>query len=473
MTPGAVAGIAIGIVVGIIGIVALILFCMRRRNIKRDKRLNEKSQGGEGGLAASQTRPLSVVAAKWAAFTAGVASKTGLRPSADGLGRRAPESPAFEPLTRPSYSTEGSTRQMRSASAPIKPPPSRIAAFKQKFKPQHDIIVERRSRAMSTDTIPSFYSPTPPQLAQLGDLSESLNPFRDSKPLHYRITNPDAPTMSPGLPTPKSQREPLTPGSARWREPTPEFAFPAGATSTNPFADPPNRSTTSSIPDARRGSLSMPPIAHVRTQSSTTNPASVTRASRVRSSWYSVDSGYNSPHHASALIPPLRPTKNPFHDRYAAEIDPAQQKEANSASIYVPPSKQPNLKSEKGPGSIPLPSRATLTVAAAMEREPLPTTSTTRSSWLLPHGSPASSYNARPGISRNSSKDSRRRTTTSRSTRGKSDPFDLDRPEVLAVASNYDPDEALANPRYSNGSDWWRGIIDEGAGSASTVGVTR
>lgn len=479
LSPGAIAGIVIGVLVGIAAIIALILFCIKRRK-KRQEEQGEKSDARDGNLAGSE-RPLSALAAKWAAFRASVAAKAGLRPtSTDGLARRGPESPAFEPVSRSSYSSAGSagsagsTRHLRSASAPAKPP-NRFAAFRQKFKKQQDIIPERRSRAVSTDSIPSFYSPTPPQLE---DLPESLNPFRDPVPLSYHITNPDAPNLSPQIRTPKSvmllgdgindqQRAPLTPGSAKWRQPTPEFDFPASNQAENPFLDPVKRASTGSVPDARRNSLSFPPMArvasHARTQSSGTNAMS-----HARSSWYSEDSGYNSPHHPSANIPPLRPGKNnPFEDKYATETMP-QQQETDSASIYIlPSSRQASVDSGKGPvGPIPLPSANNL-MAMAMKTPDLPTTSTFRSSWLSPQDSPSSYYNVSSRNSRFSGRESKRRTAASRATRGKSDPFDLDRPEVLAVASNYDPYESPPKTRTSNGSDWWKGIVDEGTGTTN------
>ncbi|KAL1619336.1 hypothetical protein SLS56_010136 [Neofusicoccum ribis] len=154
--------------------------------------------------------------------------------------------------------------------------------------------------------------------------------------------------------------------------------------------------------------------------------------------------------------------RNPFHDKYATEL-PLPQQEVDAASIYIlPSSRQASLDSGKGQiGPIPLPSSSNIT-AMSMQQEPLPTTSTYRSSWLTQQDSPASYFNSRA-----SSRDSKRRTAMSRATRGKSDPFDLDRPEVLAVTSNYDPDEAPEMPRNSNGSDWWKGIVDEGTGSGN------
>ncbi|EKG22414.1 hypothetical protein MPH_00148 [Macrophomina phaseolina MS6] len=141
------------------------------------------------------------------------------------------------------------------------------------------------------------------------------------------------------------------------------------------------------------------------------------------------------------------------------------QKEADAASIYIlPSSRQASLDSGKSPvGPIPLPSASSLMAMSMQAQEPLPTTSTYRSSWLNPQDSPASYYNS----SARNSRTSKRRTAASRATKGKSDPFDLDRPEVLAVASNYGPNGTPNLPRNSNGSDWWKGIVDEGTGSGN------
>ncbi|KAF9634330.1 hypothetical protein BFW01_g5225 [Lasiodiplodia theobromae] len=324
LSPGAIAGIVLGVVFGIAAIVALILFCLKRRKERREG-LDEKS-AGQGGLAGPP--PRSGLAAKWAALTAGLAAKAGLKPSGtDGMARRAPESPAFEPVARSSYSSAGSagsTRHLRSTSAPAQPPAGRFAAFKQKFQKPQTFVPERRGRAVSTDSIPSFYSPTPPQLE---DLPESLNPFRDPVPSSYRVTNPDRASLSPKVQTPQSAllggnlndiRSPLTPGMANWREPTPQFGFPASIEPQNPFLDPretQKRISASTISVARRNSMGLPPIArvasHARSQSG--NPRALSQA---RSSWYSEDSGYVSPSHPSAHVLPLRPPRsNPFADR--------------------------------------------------------------------------------------------------------------------------------------------------------------
>ncbi|OJD29052.1 wsc3p [Diplodia corticola] len=453
LSPGAIAGIVLGVVFGIVAIVALILFCLKRRKERRGE-LNEKSVG-EGGLAGAQAAPRSGLAAKWAALTAGLAATAGLKPSGtDGVSRRTPESPAFEPVARYSYSSAGSagsTRHLRSTSAPASPPANRLAAFKQRFQKPRNIVAERRGRAVSTDSIPSFYSPTPPVLE---DLPESLNPFRDPVPLSYHVTNPDAETLSPRIQTPKTlmlggnpneQQGLLTPGLANWRQPTPQFGFPTNGGPENPFLDPRQRTSA-----ARRSSLPYPPLArvaaHARTQS-----GSAKALSQARSSWYSEDSGYVSPNHPSAHVPPLRPPRsNPFVDNHAVELSVDAPSEKDSASIYILPSSRGNsVDSGRSPhGPIPLPSSRT---------------SLYRSSWL----SPAISSNPSGRNSGASGDYSRRRTAASRETRGKSDPFDLDRPEVLAITSNYDLGKTPDLSRHSNGSEWWKEIIDEGTGSGS------
>ncbi|KAF2147229.1 uncharacterized protein K452DRAFT_3786 [Aplosporella prunicola CBS 121167] len=416
LSPGAIAGIIIGALVGTAIAALLLFFCVRRRRRSRgftsQTPSNEKIPGdGNGGLTHPATGTLggsSFFGALFATFR---------RPKAVDQGARSTtNSPYIDGRSggsRFSASSAGSTRHLRSASAPLA---NQLRSVKDRFRRRLG-----RARPTSTDSVRSFFTPTPPVLPVL-PVQTAEDPFRDPDRSELRITNPDSPgnSVSTKAKTLRSERTPLTPGTPNWRQSTLDFQFPLPAQPKDPFLDPsPNQRQTIRIEDNEIQRESSQLLAPYRNRSQ----SHATALSHPTSSFYSADGGglMYTPQ-ASVHISPLKPAANPFDDRNAFDFE----------SLPNPFTLSNLNDGGNGPKSgIPLANAVvinrsslsrSMSTSSTRSSNPLPTTYSDRSSYFGPGRSGSKS-----GIS------SRRATTNNRETRGKSDPFDLDRPDILGV----------------------------------------
>ncbi|KAF2495618.1 hypothetical protein BU16DRAFT_394454 [Lophium mytilinum] len=406
-TPKTDVGVLIGgIFGGVIGVAlvgALIFMCLRRRQTRETleawkERINEKrrpreDQDSELGTASTFDRMKAPLAGASLMVTAFVSRFTSRRlPPPQDEGRRSNIRDSVS-----SVYSQSTLARSRSRSEPA-----------SRLRQQLQGLSSRMKKSKGTTPRLDF-TQTPPFLDAVNDPlvrgSNVNNPFLDPADLreptlpNLRVMNPDASRPSTGMLTPRQaiaaglagqQRAPITPIVLQ-RPPPTETQNPF----LSPFDDLANRNQVSTPDWLRRPS-------HSRTQSAQT---------ALQSHPPSSLDGNPSFYYPSSI--------NPFADPMQPEIPSLQSQSHPSDHLLQPPS------NAYTPGPGPYPVSASSRNSQVHPRNYNPRISSSTTSDLFLFGEPGPS---RPTtIFTNGS--------SSRATRGKSDPFDLDRPEVLGFGA--------------------------------------
>lgn len=404
---------------------AVLFLCLRRRRTRETlaawkQRINEKRRPGEGGEEQSESASFT---SQVKALVAGIGSMATammlkIRPNKNSAQENANRGGDRNSVSS-MYSARPSVR-LRSSNEP----PSRFRRQLHGFTDRMAIVkwpkggMGRRQNSASGASHSPFSDVVEGPLVR--NSSRINNPFLDPALLrepslpNLRIVNPDPSPSSTGMITPRQavaeglvgqQRAPLTPRIPRL-PPQPQQAEPVPRI-PNPFSDPtdePEDRTGGATPDWLRRS------SHAHTQS-----AATALRSHPPSSFYTNSFYYPSP-------------SNPF-------IDPPD------FPVPALPNQPTTTYTPQVPFSAYLPkySRSSRASQAFLQPSSARGSAATNSSAFL-FGEPGPS----------------RPTTTftnasfSRATRGKSDPFDLDRPEVLGFGNVSSGKEVRASVTRQN-----------------------
>ncbi|KAK7614647.1 hypothetical protein JOL62DRAFT_229905 [Phyllosticta paracitricarpa] len=412
LSPGAVAGVVLGSLVGVILAGLLLLWCVRKTRERNrvyeitEKVSDKKTGGSRFGFNSSS-------------------ASSGLREHPPSISSPFPflnSSRTFranrtngQSQDRLSAESNQSSVQNRLASAPLMKSVQEVTdSFKRRMG---------RERLPSIDSTRSFQSAFPVELPVA-----SLDSFADLNRVSTRIAN----TGDVSLP-----RRPDNAVPGLLSRPTIGVAFGNGGDVENPFLDSPDgveisRGLRKLVSMERlRGKAtvdeaSRPPdlIRPIKGKAIISGEAKSADSRKQKSPEYSSrDSGYTSPAHRSAEVAPLKIVRkySPLTQLANSPATSVEDPDNRPASILIlPPSRSESYDTDNRPPVIPLPS-------GSIYSRPL-------------RGVPAGAeeIRGRPqfrGASPKSSRTSSRRNSylgqRSQSRRRKSDPFDLDRPEVL------------------------------------------
>ena len=435
-----ILGVVGGVVGGLMGMTvvgAMLFLCLRRRRTRgisaaRKQRINEKRRPGEAGE--EQSEPVSF-ASQVKALVVRIRSMA----TAIMLKIRPNKNSAQENANcvgdRNSVSSMYSTRSLVRLRISSEPP----SGFRRQlhgFTDRMAIVkwskggMGRRQNSASGASHSPFFNAVEDPLVR--NSSRISNPFLDPALLreptlpNLRIMNPDPSRPSTGMITPRQavaeglvgqQRAPLTPQTPRLppqsqqAEPVPRIP--------NPFSDPtdePEDRTGDATPDWMQRS------SHAHTQG-----AATALRSHPPSSFYT-NSYYPSP-------------SNPFIDPPDFPVPPSSNQ---PTTIYTP--------QVPFPASLPNYSRSSRASRTFLQPSSARGSAATNSSAFL-FGEPGPS---RPTTALTNA-------SFSRATRGKSDPFDLDRPEVLGLGNASSRKEVRASVARQNSSGTlnWVTLDDE------------
>ena len=436
---GSIVGGVVGGLIGIAVVGAVLFLCLRRRRTRETlaawkQRINEKRRPGEAGEEHLESASF---ASQVKALVAGIGSMA----TAIMLKIRPNKNSAQENTNRGGDHNSVSSMYSTRSSTPLRlssEPPSRFRRQLHGFTDRMAIVkwpqgrMGRRQNFASSASHSPFSDVVEDPLVR--NSSRISNPFLDPallrRPtiLNLRIMNPDPPQPSTGMTTPRQavaeglvgqQRAPLTPRTPRL-PPQSQQAEPVPQIS-NPFSDPtdePEDRTGGASPDwLRRNS-------HARTQS-----AATALRSHPPSSFYTNSFYYHSP-------------SNPFTDPPDFPVPALSNQPTTTYTPQVPFS-----------AYLPNYSRSSRAYQAFLQPYGARGSAATNSS-AFPFGEPGPS---RPTtVFTNAS--------FSRATRGKSDPFDLDRPEVLGFGNVSSGKEVRASVTRRNSSSTpnnWVTLDDE------------
>ncbi|KAK8242590.1 hypothetical protein IWZ00DRAFT_381251 [Phyllosticta capitalensis] len=401
LSPGSVAGVVLGSFAGVILAGLVLLWCVRRTRERNrvyeitDKAVSEKKPGGSRFNFTSASTGLREhppsVSSPFPFLNTNRTFRTN-RGNRESQGR----------LSSDSSQAQGHNR---STSAPLfKTVQDVTDSFKRRIA---------RDRLPSIDSTRSFQSAFPAELP-----GANLDPFADSNRESFHIANIGEVSLlkKPEIAAPGIPIRP-TVGVAKIE---------------NPFLDPPDRVEISpglrklvsaerlrAKADAGEGASNLlRPIRGKAIVAVEGLPSKFKTSENV-----SNDSGYASPTHRSAEVAPLKIARkySPLTQLANSPPQSVEDPDTPPASILIlPPSRTDSYDSAKP--VIPLPSSSVYSRQAPGPRS-VPTKEETRGRPQFRTGSPKSS---RASSRRNSYLGQR-----SQSRRRKSDPFDLDRPEVL------------------------------------------
>lgn len=426
-------GVVGGVVGGLMGMTvvgAMLFLCLRRRRMReilaaRKQRINEKRRPGEAGEEQSESvsfaSQVKALVARIRSMATAIMLK--IRPNKNSAQENA-NCGGDRNSVSSMYSTRSSVR-LRTSSEP----PSRFRRQLHGFTDRMAIVkwpkggMGRRQNSASGASDSPFSDAVEDPLVR--NSSRISNPFldpallREPTLLNLRIMNPDPITprqaVAEGLVG--QQRAPLTPRTPRL-PPQSQQAEPAPRI-PNPFSDPtdePEDRTGGATPDWLRRS------SHAHTQSAPT---------ALRShppSFYTNSFYYPSP-------------SNPFIDPPDFPVPPLPNQPTTIYTPQVPfPAYLPNYsRSSRASQAFPQPSSARGSAATNSSAFPFGAPSPSRPTTILTNAS------------------------FSRATRGKSDPFDLDRPEVLGLGTVSSRKEVLASVARQNSSSTlnWVTLDDE------------
>ncbi|KAK8154805.1 hypothetical protein IWX90DRAFT_490190 [Phyllosticta citrichinensis] len=411
LSPGAVAGVVLGSFFGVILAGLLLLWCVRKtrernRVYEITEKVSDKKIGGS---------------------RFGFNASSGLREHPPSISSPFPFLNTNRPL-RANRANRGS--QARSSAESNQPPghnSSTSAPLLKSVQEVTDSFKRRigRGRLPSIDSTRSFQSALPAEIPVA-----SLDPLADSNRVSIRVANmgdvslPRRPgNAAPGLPN----------------RPTIAAAFADRSDFENPFLDPPDGVEISQglrklvsvdrfmdpMNRSKAGGkgIAADLIRPIKEKAIFAGEGLPSKSKQKSPEHSSRDSGYTSPAHRSAEVAPLKIVRkySPLTQLANSPAPSVDERDNRPASILILlPSRTDSYDSNNRPPVIPLPSSS---IYSRPHRGVPTNTEETRGRPQFRGASPKSS---RASSRRNSYLGQR-----SQSRRRKSDPFDLDRPEVL------------------------------------------